>query len=466
MRKVLIPLVAVGLVTVLVLTASDSGDGDTVPDVDLETIATGEVIDVGQAPSFPTGSWSPEVTATLDSIVASLGLGVTPQDELDTIAASRDPRLAWALADLLNFLPQGDVSLAIQNAIGELLGQEIDPFQPWNYTIQRLIAWDAPVPPEYFVFKRDFYGQVDPRWTPLLHDVNTIDWRLVGWGGVFIDDRPAGSTARCNCIPALDDPPVTPAVDGAWYPDDRIVFGIVVDGEARAYPKNQMEVHEMVNDTVGGRRIALPYCTLCGSAQAYYTDAIADRFDQPVLRTSGLLSRSNKMMYDLTSQSFVDTFTGVATAGPLLEGQVVFEQLSVVTATWGDWKTAHPDTTIVAADGGLDRTYELDPLGGRDDNGPIFPVGPVDPRLPVQEPVLGIRTAAGEPVAVHVETARRLLADGDEIIIDDITLVLDGGGVRAVRDGGDDAAGHQSFWFAWSQFWPGTKLWPHDWVDG
>ena len=58
-----------------------------------------------------------------------------------------------------------------------------------------------------------------------------------------------------GCIPALDDPGVTDAAGGSWYPDDALVFGVVVGGEARAYPKNIMEVHEMVNDTLGGRRI-------------------------------------------------------------------------------------------------------------------------------------------------------------------------------------------------------------------
>ena len=62
---------------------------------------------------------------------------------------------------------------------------------------------------------------------------------------------------------------------------------MVVSGEARAYPKNIMETHEMVNDTLGGRRIGIPYCTLCASAQAYLTDeADAD----VVLRTAGCSS--------------------------------------------------------------------------------------------------------------------------------------------------------------------------------
>jgi hypothetical protein len=33
--------------------------------------------------------------------------------------------------------------------------------------------------------------------------------------------------------------------------------------------------------------------------------------------------------------------------------------------------------------------------------------------------------------------------------------------VRAVDATGADVGGHQAFWFAWSQFYPETKLWPN-----
>ena len=38
-------------------------------------------------------------------------------------------------------------------------------------------------------------------------------------------------------------------------------------------------------------------------------------------------------------------------------------------------------------------------------------------------------------------------------------VVLDGGGLRAVNADADDLGGHQSFWFAWSWFHPGTRRW-------
>ena len=434
-------------------------------DFDLSTVPTGEPFDAGPAPVAPDGEWSDETVEQLDAAIVAIGANVAPTEPIDALIATGDPRLAWALTDLQRFIPRGPVADEVDRGIEELTGSELDPTLPWNSAVDRLIAWDLPVPDRYVEFKRRLYTTIDPRWDPLFAGPSTIDWRHVSWGGVFIDDRPAGTrTTICQCIPALDDPPVTDAAGGDWYPDDRIVFGVVIDGEARAYPKNIMEVHEMVNDSLGGRRIAIPYCTLCGSAQAYLTDELADGLAQPTLRTSGLLIRSNKMMFDLETYSFIDTFRGEATSGSLLEAGVTLRQVSVVTATWGQWKADHPDTTILAADGGLGRTYDLDPLDGRDDDGPIFPIGPVDTRLPVQEQVLGVMTDDGRPLAFHVATARDLLADGHEVRAEGVSLVLDGDGVRAWRADGTDARGHQSFWFAWSQFRPGTKLWPHDYV--
>jgi hypothetical protein len=240
------------------------------------------------------------------------------------------------------------------------------------------------------------------------------------------------------------------------------VFGIVEGDEALAIPKNIAEIHEMFNLTLGGRRFAIPYCTLCGSAQAYRTDAadLGGADEIPVVRTTGLLSRSNKVMYDLRTMSVFDTFTGAAVSGPLQDRGIVLEDTTVLRTTWGEWKTAHPDTAIIAEDGGIGRSYPLDPLQGRDDDGPIFPIGPADERLGEQQLVVGVITADGTPVAFPADDARTALAAGDPVVAVGVELVDDGGGLRAVTEAtGAPLAAHESFWFAWSQFHPTTELW-------
>ena len=240
--------------------------------------------------------------------------------------------------------------------------------------------------------------------------------------------------------------------------DGDIVFGIGVNGEYRAYPRRIMEVREMVNDTLGGRHLGIPYCTLCGSAQAYFTDRLPDGIERPILRTSGLLIRSNKVMYDVRTFSVFDTFLGAAVTGPLAEKKLRLEQATVVTTDWGRWKKLHPETTVLVEELALGRDFDF--RNGRDANGPIFPVGDVDPRLPVHEDVIGVITASGKPVAFQRSKAFLALKNGEEIAFENVRLRLEAGGIKAVGADGSDLGSHQAFWFAWSQFHPGTALWP------
>ena len=226
------------------------------------------------APAAGTGALAPPVRDALASVVPSLQQQRFPTYAVRTIGMSGDGRLLWYLYDLLRFATRDSLPIVV-DAFEELSGTEL-PDQPVTAMGDRVLAWDLPAPPGYRLLKRDLFLLIEPRWAPFFEDEDSaIDWRLVGWGGVFIDDRPdatAGQICPRGCIPALDQPAVTDAEGGSWYPDDDLVFGIVIGRQARAYPKNIMEVHEMVNDTLGGRRLAIPYCTLCLSAQAYFTD--------------------------------------------------------------------------------------------------------------------------------------------------------------------------------------------------
>jgi hypothetical protein len=419
------------------------------------------------APGVPVGPLDLVTSAALDTLVTSIVAGSFDDAALDTVAASKDARLGWFVSDLLRFIQGGGGQDALLRAFERLTGVDLRESpgfatSPWKTVTDVLIAWDIPAPPGYRELKASIFVVVEPGWEPFFDDADAdIDWRLVSWGGVLIDDRPLGDQQPCErgCIPALDDPPLTAASEGDWYPDERVVFGLAMGGEAVALPRNIMEVHEMVNMTVGGRRLGIPYCTLCGSAQAYFTDSVPDGVAVPVLRTSGLLSRSNKVMYDLETGSVLDTFTGEALSGPLHDAGVILDQATVVVTTWGEWRVAHPATRIVARDGGIGRTYPLEPLGGRDDHGPIFPIGDVDPRLPAQANVVGVIGPDGTPVAFPVDQARASLAAGDEVAFGDIEVTSDAGGLRVSVRGGEELPAHQAFWFAWSQFHSETLVW-------
>ena len=133
------------------------------------------------------------------------------------------------------------------------------------------------------------------------------------------------------------------------------------------------------------------------------------------------------------------------------------EQAAVITTDWASWKEAHPDTTVLVEALALGRDFDF--RNGRDADGPIFPVGDVDPRLSVHEDVVGIITASGTPVAFQRSAAIVALQAGREVAFENVRLVMDGGGLRAMDANGAELGSHQAFWFAWSQFHPGTALW-------
>ncbi len=432
--------------------------------VDPADLPRGEVRDFGPAPAYPDGEYAPETAAAIDTIFGTGNMPAIFTDEqnaaIGTLGASEDPRVAWILMDMLRFAQGATRAQNVAEAANEVTGLDVSVNSAWGDITDRLIAWDIPAPPEYVQTKQAIYSSVLPEWSPLFEDSSPdMDWRYVSWGGVRIDDRPFdGTDEPCNCIPAADNPLTQPAAEADWLEDDDVVFGVVINGEARAYPRQIMEVREMVNDTLGGRDFAMPYCTLCGAAQVWFTDDVPEGVDRPVLRTSGLLSRSNKVMYDVTTFSVFDTFLGTAQTGPLAAIGVELDQHSVVTSSWADWKAAHPETDVLIEELALGRDFDF--RNGRDADGPIFPIGDVDPRLDVQEDVLGVVQADGTPIAFHVNTALDALGRGETIEVDGISIIQDGGGIRAIDADGNDLGGHQAFWFAWSQFYEDTELWP------
>lgn len=454
-------ILLMGIGAVSAFSTSNEAQAQATTAIARAALPRGDVRDFGQPPPPVTDALSKDLQLAVDNAFGKVGNGIWGDEQveaLEDIGASGDARLAWLVLDLMRFVGSPAMSKQFTSVLNQLLNTQLDPVNAWNDATNRLIAWDTPEPPDYLKYKRGIFTTVLPAWSPLF-TAGDIDWRHVSWGGVGMDERPFGTTDDpCNCIPAADNPDVTDARDAKWLNDDAIVFGIGINGEYRAYPRQIMEVREMINDTLGGRDLGIPYCTLCGAAQAWFTDDVPEGVARPVLRTTGLLTRSNKVMFDLNTYTVFDTFRGTAVAGPLAERQVQLASASIVTTTWGSWKASHPETTVLTEALAMGRNFDF--RNGRDAKGPIFPIGDVDPRLAVQEDVLGVITSSGKPLAFHVPSLITALDAGQTVMIENVEVILDGGGVRAVDADGKDLGTHQAFWFAWSQFYPGTRLWP------
>lgn len=63
-----------------------------------------------------------------------------------------------------------------------------------------------------------------------------------------------------DAIPAIDNPQFTPAAEAdEFYDPDELVIGVKFNGDARAYSVPLLSNHEIVNDTVGGVKIAVTW---------------------------------------------------------------------------------------------------------------------------------------------------------------------------------------------------------------
>jgi hypothetical protein len=247
---------------------------------------------------------------------------------LDTISVSQNVSVISKTIELLT------------TKTGKDFGRNINGWFFW--------LWNQPeeLTSDYGNFKADLYGQIDPKFETYFRGrQSTARIRLdeVRWGGVVQDG-----------IPPLHNPQMIPAARAKYLEGDNIIFGVTINGDARAYPKRILAWHEMFTDTIGGVDIAGVYCTLCGTVIPYKTNF--DGVDYK-LGTSGFLYRSNKLMYDQATQSLWSTARGEPVIGPLVDKGIVLEHVSVVTTTWAEWQRRHPDTTVLSLDTGHQRDY-------------------------------------------------------------------------------------------------------------
>lgn len=63
-----------------------------------------------------------------------------------------------------------------------------------------------------------------------------------------------------DAIPAIDNPQfLQPGAADEFYDPDELIIGVEFEGNARAYSVPFLSNHEIVNDTVGGRKIAITW---------------------------------------------------------------------------------------------------------------------------------------------------------------------------------------------------------------
>jgi hypothetical protein len=289
-------------------------------------------------------------------------------------------------------------------------------------------------------------------------------------------DSAADSAVDKDGIPALDGPETTDPEDAESFlvPNSR-VFGVELDGEARAYPWRILVWHEIANDTLGGTNVAVTYCPLTGTVIGYERG-------ETTFGVEGRLINSNLICFDRATDSWWPQVLGTCVEGAF-EGYSLRE-FPVTRTTWERWVDAHPETTVVTENTGYVRDYGRDPYGGYGASDSILlPVMVEDDRHHPKETVVGARTADGAVAFLKERLADERLIEGSVggtpylcvyglehdrgyVYRNPEAVGVEADGERFRVDGERLSAGElplapinsfDAMWFAWVAFYPGTE---------
>ncbi len=191
---------------------------------------------------------------------------------------------------------------------------------------------------------------------------NPDSWRLSGWAdtdfsraNVDLNDILSGGPPK-DGIPSIDNPQFVDAGSAANMQPGEPVVTVKIGDDARAYPFGILIWHEIVNDVVGGRPVAVTYCPLCNSAVVFDRRVDGQLLD---FGTTGKLLASNLVMYDRQSQSWWQQFTGEGIVGAMTG--VKLEAVPVRVESFERFLAANPDGKVLVPNNPNMRRYGQNP---------------------------------------------------------------------------------------------------------
>lgn len=125
---------------------------------------------------------------------------------------------------------------------------------------------------------------------------------------------------------------------------NKLVIGVFINGEAKAYPIQLIGYHHQVVDTVGNMPVMITYCTVCRTGRVYST-LVRGRHES--FRLVGM-DHFNAVFEDASTKSWWQQATGEAIAGPL-KGTAL-KEIPSWQVTAAVWMREHPNAKVLAPD--------------------------------------------------------------------------------------------------------------------
>ncbi|MCW9033171.1 MAG: DUF3179 domain-containing protein [Rhodospirillales bacterium] len=262
-------------------------------------------------------------------------------------------------------------------------------------------------------------------------------------------------------IPSIDKPEFI-SVDKAKLTATEPVIGLVINGDARAYPLQVLTWHEIVNDTVGGTPATITYCPLCNAAIVFdrrLADGTVVDFG-----TTGKLRKSDLVMYDRQSESWWQQFSGEAIVGSR-QGENL-KMISARLESFELFKKRFPNGKVLVPNNRFMRDYGRNPYVGYDSASvPFLYSGEMPEGI---SPMARVVVVGNEAWSLALLREKRTITAGDVVLKWSAgqTSALDSERIANGRDvgnvvvmkGGEEAVYHVTFAFVFHAFDPEGKM--------
>jgi hypothetical protein len=231
-------------------------------------------------------------------------------------------------------------------------------------------------PPGYHAFKGRLLSRIDPALARAFAEPAAEGLRIeeILWSG----SPPEKGDA--NLAPAH-----VAAADAGLEANDAVV-GVALGGEARAYPLRWLDWHEVANDRLGGRDVAVVWCGFAASAMAFERGNGSAGAAPRRFAPSGLVQRSVRLMAERGSGTLWNELTGRPASGP--SPGLRLQPLPAVLTTWDAWRARHPDTTALAREAAGPALTPYGRYHGSQEA--VFPVASARRELPPKAQVYGL----------------------------------------------------------------------------
>jgi hypothetical protein len=161
------------------------------------------------------------------------------------------------------------------------------------------------------------------------------DWRLTAQLNTMAD-------RRAYTLP-LNNPDMIPAAQASYMNQDDVVLGLLIHGEARAYPWWLVSNYHVVNDTVNQEPLLITLCEICGGAVAF-RPVVPDLPELPLSFQICGIRHGTIEIADYQTLSHWHPFLGIALTGPLKGTSL--ETYPLLLMTWKDWQGLYPGSVV------------------------------------------------------------------------------------------------------------------------